>query len=119
MRPIPVDVIPSHIYLSQEDQATLFGIGRPMTIFKEHSQAGQLVYEETLEVQGGLKRVLQLRIMGPNWEQSQVYLTPTEAIYLGLKLQDESRAGDLSQAAACTLFGPKDKVFLKNGAIIP
>ncbi len=119
MRPIPIDVIPSHVYLSANDQATLFGIGRPMTIFKEHSQPGQLVYDETVEVFGGLKRGLKLRLMGPNWQESQVYITPTEAVFLGLKLSDEARAGDLSNAAPCTLIGPKDKVILKKGVIIP
>lgn len=119
MRPIPVDILPSHVCLSQEDQVTLFGIGCPMTIFSEHTQSGQIVYEETINVFGTFKRSIPLRVMGPNWKQSQVYLTPTESVFLGVKLENEEKTGDLTNAAPCKLVGPEGEVFLQNGAIIP
>ncbi|MCH8049289.1 propanediol utilization protein [Patescibacteria group bacterium] len=117
-KPIPVDVIPSHVYLSQEDQATLFGVGEPMTIAGELSQAGQHVYEETVKVFGTLKRSLTLRVLGPNWEKSMVEVTPTEAAYLGLKLI-EGRSGDETEMTSCRLVGPKGEVMLPRGIMIP
>lgn len=119
MRPIPIDVIPSHVYLSQDDQATLFGIGQPMTIFQEHTQVGQLIYREMVAVKGKLKRTLDVRVMGPNWAQSQAHITPTEAVYLGLTIEQEVKAGDLSESAPGKLIGPKGEVELKAGIIIP
>ncbi|MFH1712480.1 MAG: PduL/EutD family phosphate acyltransferase [Patescibacteria group bacterium] len=117
-KPIPVDVMPSHIYLSQGDQATLFGVGYPMTIATELSQTGQYVYQESLEVFGSLKRSLSLRVLGPNWEKSLVEITPTEAAYLGLKLV-EGRSGDTQEMSSCKLVGPQGSVALGTGIMIP
>lgn len=118
-RPIHVDVLPSHVYLSEEDQATLFGVGHPMTIFTESSQTGQVVYEEKVEVFGSVKRSLKLRVLGPNWKESHVEVTPTEAAFLGLKIKDEVKSGDMSIASGCTLVGPNGEVKIINGIIIP
>lgn len=119
MRPIPIDVIPSHVYLAQADQVSLFGIGQPMTIFQEHTQAGQLIYQEMVSVRGRLKRTLDLRVMGPNWAQSQAHITPTEAVFLGLNIEEEVKAGDLKEAAKGLLIGPKGEVKLEAGIIVP
>lgn len=116
---IPVDVIPSHVYLSQEDQATLFGMEKPMTIHSERSQAGQVVYQESVEVFRKVKRSLTLRVIGPFWQESHVELTPTEAAFLGLKVSEEVKSGDLANASACRLIGPNGDVELAHGAIIP
>ncbi|MFH1632118.1 MAG: PduL/EutD family phosphate acyltransferase [bacterium] len=118
MRPIPVDIIPSHIYLSQEDQAALFGIGHPMTIIEERTQAGQFVYEETVEVFGKLKRSLRLRVLGPNWERSVVEITPTEAMFLGLT-PIAAKTGDLSGAEPCRLVGPEGEVKIASAVTAP
>ncbi|MFA6130684.1 MAG: PduL/EutD family phosphate acyltransferase [Patescibacteria group bacterium] len=117
-RPIPLDIIPSHLYLSAEDQSTLFGIGSPLTVRTSHTQPGQVVYEECVEVMGNNKRSLKFRIMGPNWEQSHVELTPIEAGYLGLK-PPMAKSGDLRMASPCLLRGPAGEVRLDCGVIIP
>lgn len=117
-KPIPVDVIPSHVYLSQPDQAALFGVGYAMSIASEYSQAGQYVYEETVEVFGSLKRSLRLRVLGPNWERSLVEITPTEAAFLGLKLE-ETRSGDTRVAGSGRLVGPQGEVVLQHSIIVP
>ena len=116
-RPIPVDIVPSHVYLSQEDQVALFGSGYAMTIEGALTQSGQHYYEESVEVFGRLKRSLSLRVLGPPWEQSFVELTPTEAAYLGLSAK-EAKSGDLAAASVCRLVGPAGEVALKKGVII-
>lgn len=117
-RPIPVDIIPSHVYLSEDDQKKLFGVGHAMTIGAEHTQQGQFIYDDTLEVFGKLKRSLNLRVLGPNWARSHVEITPTEAIFLGLNLP-EVKTGTLIDAAPCRLVGPVGEVELEAGLIIP
>ena len=117
-RPIPIDIIPSHVYLSAADQATLFGKGTPMTISGELSQGGQYVYDEVVEVFGKLKRSLTIRVLGPDWEQSFAELTPTEVAFLGLRAPI-AKTGDLEGAAACRLVGPEGEVELARGVITP
>lgn len=117
-QPIPIDVIPAHVYLSQHDQVALFGLGHPMTIAAEHTQSGQYVYEETVEVFGALKRSLEVRVLGPNWRYSLVEITPVEAAYLGLKLS-EARPGEREAMGACRIVGPKGEISLERGIIIP
>lgn len=117
-KPIPVDIIPSHVYLSSEDQATLFGAGFPLTIDAALSQEGQYAYAETIEVFGKNKRSLKLRILGPNWAHSFVELTPTEAMMLGID-PPLAKTGDLSEAVSCRLVGPAGEVTLSQGVIIP
>lgn len=117
-RPIPVDIVPSHVYLSKKDQDVLFGSGYPMTVAAELPKMGQVVYEETVEVFGSLKRSLHLRVLGPNWERSHVEITATEAAFLGVN-PPEVKSGDLSGAPACRLVGPKGEVELEQGIMIP
>ncbi len=115
-RPIPVEIIPSHVHLSHEDHAKLFGPGHAGTISHALSQHGQYAYEETVEV-SKLKRSITLRVLGPERTQTQVELTPSEAALLDLKAP-LAKSGDLTGAAECTLKGPKGKVKVK-AVIIP
>jgi putative phosphotransacetylase len=117
-RPFPVDIIPTHVYLSAEDQTLLFGAGYPMTILEEHTQPGQVIYKERVEIIGRLKRSIHAHVLGPVWEKSHVEVTPTEAVYLGYQLE-EMRTGMLEGAPSCTLRGPAGEVVLKNGVIVP
>lgn len=116
-RPIPIEIIPSHVHLSDEDHRTLFGANFAGTVEHALSQRGQFAYQETIEVSGRLKRSLKLRILGPYRKHSQVELTPHEAALLGVTAP-EARSGDLSQAASCTLRGPAGQITAK-AAIIP
>ena len=117
-RPIPVEIIPSHVHLSEADHLKLFGPGHAGTIASSLSQYGQYAYEETVEVAGKLKRTLRLRVLGPYRKQSQVELTPTEAQLLGLQ-PPVARSGDLSEAVSCKLKGPAGELTLKAAVIVP
>jgi putative phosphotransacetylase len=117
-RPIPVEIIPSHIHLSEADHAKLFGPGHAGTIATALSQHGQYAYAETVEVFGKLKRGLELRVLGPHRRATQVELTPTEASLLGISAPT-ARSGDLSEAANCKLKGPGGEVKAEAVVIIP
>lgn len=117
-RPIPVEIVPSHVHLSEADHVALFGAGHAGTIAEPLSQSGQFVYEESVEVFGRLKRSVTLRVLGPHRKVSQVELTPTEAEYLGLE-PVEARSGDLREAQPCRLKGPAGEVTLAAAVIVP
>mgnify|MGYP001571130189 FL=1 len=117
-RPIPVEIIPSHLHLSEADHVSLFGVGYAGTIGSNLSQHGQYAYAETVEVFGKLKRGLELRVLGPHRKATQVELTPTEASVLGITAP-LARSGDLTEAANCRLSGPSGEVQAKAVVIIP
>ncbi len=117
-RPIPVEIIPSHIHLSAEHQAVLFGAGTASTVAQTLAQTGQFAYAESLQVFGKLKRSLTLRVLGPVRASTQVELTPTEALMLGLSVV-EARSGDLRAAETCKLVGPAGEVMAEASVIVP
>lgn len=117
-RPIPVEIIPSHIHLSEADHLTLFGPGHAGTIATALSQHGQYAYSETVEVFGKLKRGLELRVLGPYRRSTQVELTPTEATLLGISAPF-ARSGDLSEAGKCKVKGPAGELKAAAVVIIP
>lgn len=117
-RPIPVEIIPSHVHLSEADHSRLFGHGRASTITENLSQTGQFAYAESVEVFGKLKRSIILRVLGPFRRTTQVELTPTEAQLLGL-VAPVARSGDLSSAASCRLVGPQGELSVLSSVIVP
>lgn len=117
-RPIPIEIVPSHIHLSEEHQAKLFGVGQASTITHALAQSGQFAYAQSLEVFGKLKRSITLRVLGPHRKFTQVELTPTEAAVLGLNAP-VARSGDVSMAATCRLVGPAGEVTAEASVIIP
>lgn len=108
-RPIPVEIVPSHVHLSEADQAALFGPAFAATIAENLSQSGQFAYGETLEVRGRLQRSVSLRVLGPCRAASQVELTPTEAQLLGINAS-EAKSGEHGDASTCTIQGPEASV---------
>jgi putative phosphotransacetylase len=117
-RPIPIEIVPSHIHLSEEHQVVLFGVGMASTITHTLAQSGQFAYAQSLEVFGKLKRSITLRVLGPYRQNTQVELTPTEAALLGLNAL-VARSGDASRAATCRLVGPAGEVMAEASVIIP
>lgn len=117
-RPIPVEIIPSHLHLSEADHVSLFGLGHAGTISTALSQHGQYAYTDTVEVFGKLKKGLDLRVLGPFRRATQVELTPTEAALLGIAAPF-ARSGDLSEAGNCRLKGPNGEVKAQAVVIIP
>ncbi len=118
VRPIPVEIIPSHIHLSEPDHSRLFGAGYADTIVESLSQHGQYAYAETVDVFGKLKRSLTLRVLGPHRRMTQVELTPSEALLLGIAAP-VNRSGDLSEAGLCRLRGPDGEITAQAVVIIP
>lgn len=117
-RPIPVEIVPSHVHLSEADHLSLFGVGHAGTVDRPLSQHGQFAYSESVEVFGRLKRGLELRILGPFRKLTQVELTPTEAALLGISAPI-ARSGELTKAGNCRLSGPAGEIKVEAAVIIP
>ena len=89
-----VNVSARHAHVTQEDLERLFGKGHQLKPFKWLYQEGFFAAEETVTVIGPRQRMIQnLRILGPCRDHSQIELAFTDAVGLGLGL-DEVQALD-------------------------
>jgi len=88
---IPVEVSGRHVHLSRKDADTLFGKGYTFKKSKELSQPGQFAAEETVSIINGDRKIENVRILGPEREQTQVELSLTDVKNLRIKEMDSSK----------------------------
>ncbi len=117
-RPIPVEVVPSHVHLSESHLQVLFGDGNGGTVRHELSQTGQFAYEEAVDVVGANGESIVLRVLGPHRKVTQVELTPTEARLLGIDAP-LAKSGDLASAQTCTLRTAHGTIEATASVIVP
>ena len=115
---IPIEISARHIHLSQRDLEALFGRGYKLKKLKQLTQSSDFAAKETLNIQVGSKKISKVRIVGPPRKQTQVELSLTDAIYLGIK-PPIRKSGDLKGTPGITLISPKKKIKIKSGVIIP
>ncbi len=115
---IPVGVSNRHFHIAAADLEKLFGGGHTLTKLKEVSQKGQYATRETLAVIGPKGRIENIRIVGPPRGQTQLELSRTDAVVLGLD-PPVRYSGDLQGSPGARLAGPKGEVILNEGIIIP
>lgn len=114
---VPVGVSARHVHLSKEDVETLFGKGYELTKKKE-LMGGQYAAEECVTIVGLKLRAMEnVRILGPVRKQSQVEISATDSIKLGIKAPIRE-SGDIKGSAPIALVGPKGVIYLKEGCII-
>ena len=82
---VPVGVSARHIHLTQSDVETLFGEGYQLTK-KKDLMGGQYACNECVTIVGlKLRAIENVRILGPVRKASQVEISATDAIKLGVK----------------------------------
>lgn len=106
-----------HIHLSRNDVNALFGEGYPLTKIKDLSQPGQYACKETLTICGPKGAIENVRILGPERQESQVEILKTDCFKLGLKAPVKL-SGELQGTPGITLVGPKGSILLGQGVII-
>lgn len=112
-----VSISARHIHLTDADVETLFGKGKTLTKMKDLYQDGFFAAEETVMLIGPRKRMLpSVRILGPTRKESQVELSFTDAISLGIDAPVRE-SGKLDGSPGCVLVGPAGVVELKKGVI--
>ncbi len=116
LRQVPVGVSARHTHISQETQDTLFGVGYEMKITKELSQHGQWAAEEKVTVKGP-RGELEVRVLGPCRDKTQVELSRTACIKLGIPVVAKV-SGDLKGTPGVKLIGPAGELVLDEGAFV-
>jgi len=113
---IPVEISARHIHLTQKDFEKLFGKKTP-TPLRKLSQ-NQIAAKETVDLIYKNKSLKNVRIVYPFRQKTQVEISLTDAIYLNIKPVFRI-SGDLKNTPGIEIIGPKGKIKLKNGVIIP
>ncbi len=115
-RRIPVGVSARHMHVRRKDLEQLFGEGHELTKMRDLNQPGEFAAEETVTVVGPKRRFFDVRILGPVRRRTQVELSYSDGIYLGLDLPHRL-SGNTEGSAPIILVGPKGVLNLSEGAI--
>ena len=104
---IPVGISARHVHLSQADLETLFGKGYELHK-KKDLMGGQYAAQECVTIIGTKLRAIEnVRVLGPVRKQTQVEVSATDAVRLGVKAP-----------VRLSLVGPKGAIYLKEGCIV-
>lgn len=114
---VPVGVSARHIHLTKDHVDQLFGKGYELTK-KKDLMGGQFAANETVTIVGlKLRAIENVRILGPVRKASQVEVSATDAIKLGVKVPIRE-SGNIKGSAAIAVVGPKGAIYLDEGCII-
>ncbi|MCI8413432.1 MAG: phosphate propanoyltransferase [Clostridia bacterium] len=114
---VPIGVSARHVHLSQADVETLFGKGYTLTK-KKDLMGGQFAANETVTIVGlKLRAIENVRVLGPVRKQSQVEVSATDTVKLGIKAPIRE-SGNLKGSAPIAVVGPKGVVYLNEGCIV-
>ena len=114
---VPVGVSARHIHLTQEHVETLFGEGYQLTK-KKDLMGGQYACNETVTIVGlKLRAIENVRVLGPVRKASQVEISATDAMKLGIKAPIRE-SGNIAGSAPIAVVGPKGVLYLKEGCIV-
>ena len=114
---VPVGVSARHIHLTQEHVEALFGEGYQLTEKKE-LMGGQFASNETVTIVGlKLRAIENVRILGPVRSKSQVEVSATDALRLGVKAPIRE-SGNIAGSAPIAVVGPKGAIYLNEGCIV-
>lgn len=114
---VPVGVSARHVHLTQEHVETLFGAGYQLTKKKE-LMGGQFASNETVTIVGlKLRAIENVRVLGPVRSKSQVEISATDALRLGVKAPVRE-SGCTQGSAPIAVVGPKGAIYLQEGCIV-
>ncbi len=114
---VPIEVSARHLHITNDDLQKLFGPGYQLSKLRDLNQPGEFAAKETVSVVGPKRRMLEnVRILGPTRSITQVELSHTDGIYLGIDLPHRL-SGDIKNSAPILLVGPHGSLQLKEGAI--
>ena len=112
-----VNISARHAHLTQADVDVLFGPGYQLSPMKRLYQDTDFASNETIAVVGPRQRMIPgIRILGPCRAFSQVELSLTDAISLGIDIPVRL-SGDIEGTPGCLLIGPKGSLTLPKGVI--
>jgi putative phosphotransacetylase len=113
---VVVGVSNRHAHLSREDLATLFGLDE-LTVYRRVRQPSDFAAEQTVSISGPRGTFPRLRLMGPCRAKTQVELSRTDCVALGVDAP-LTQSGHLDNAGPIDIEGPRGKIHLEHGVIV-
>ncbi len=114
---VPVNVSVRHLHLCRKDLDVLFGPGFELEELKGLYQPGEFAANQTVTLIGPRMRCLgAARVLGPLRDATQVEVSRTDAIYLGID-PPVSPSGNHEGSSRLILAGPVGVVHLERGVI--
>ena len=114
---VPIGVSGRHVHLSRKHMDILFGKDSQLKK-KKDLMGGQFAAEECVTILGAkLSSMEKVRILGPLRRESQVEISKTDSIVMGIKAPLR-QSGIIENSAPLTLVGPNGSVTLIEGCII-
>src|SRR6185312_10361766 len=112
-----VNVSARHMHVTPADLEVLFGAGAKLTRHKDLYQEGEFASEQLVTLVGPRQRIIpNVRILGPTRNYTQVELSYTDGVYLGIDLPLRI-SGDHHDTGGITILGPKGALTLNSGVI--
>jgi putative phosphotransacetylase len=103
---IKTEVSARHIHLSIKDLEKLFGKSYSLKSSKKISQPGQFASTDTITIIGKKSEIKNVRVVGPIRENSQLEISQTDAIKLGIKAPVRI-SGNIKDAPKIKIKGKK------------
>lgn len=115
--PLVVNVSARHMHVTPADLELLFGPGAKLTKLKDLYQQGEFASEQLVTLVGPRQRIIpNVRILGPVRNYTQIELSYTDGVYLGLDLPLRI-SGNHEGTPGITILGPKGSITLDKGVI--
>src|SRR3984957_5555672 len=113
--PLVVNVSARHMHVTPADLEILFGPGAKLTKLKDLYQQGEFASEQLVTVVGPRQRIVpNVRILGPVRYYTQIELSYTDGVYLGIDLPLRM-SGNHEGTPGCTVLGPAGGIHLTRG----
>ena len=114
---VPVGISGRHVHMTRGVLESLFGMGCELSRLRDLSQPGEFAANETVTIVGPSGKAVEgVRVLGPLRKFTQVELSRSDGLRLGLDLPIR-RTGDLVGTPGITIVGPRGTVVLREGAI--
>jgi putative phosphotransacetylase len=115
--PLVVNVSARHMHVTPEHLEILFGPGAKLIKLKDLYQQGEFASEQLVTLVGPRQRIIpNVRILGPVRNYTQIELSYTDGIYLGVDLPLRT-SGDHKGTPGVTILGPKGSLTINQGVI--
>src|SRR6185312_14062078 len=115
--PLVVNVSARHMHVTPEHLEILFGAGSKLTKLKDLYQQGEFASEQLVTLVGPRQRIIpNVRILGPVRNYTQIELSYTDGIYLGIDLPLRI-SGNHDNTPGVTILGPKGAITINKGVI--
>jgi propanediol utilization protein len=115
--PLVVNVSARHMHVTPADLEVLFGTGAKLTKMKDLYQEGEFASEQLVTIVGPRQRIIpNVRILGPVRNYTQVELSYTDGVYLGVDLPLRI-SGNHENTPGVTILGPRGALTIPRGVI--